>query len=110
MNKLFLLALGFVTVAGFSAITYALDADLRAVQAGDVDLVCVMKDGERVIDGSKVNGRIDGNWTFEGGGYAGNCEIIKSGISKQRQLQRTLQIGPHSAAKIKHTLRGSLCA
>ena len=51
MNKLFLLALGFVTVAGFSAITYALDADLRAVQAGDVALVCVMKDGERAIDG-----------------------------------------------------------
>ena len=49
------------------------------MQNGDVDLVCVMKDGERVIDGSKVTGIIGSKWTFEYGGYAGNCAVIKEG-------------------------------
>ena len=31
----------------------------------------------RVIDGSKVTGLIGSKWTFEDGGYAGNCRIIK---------------------------------
>lgn len=79
MNKLYLLAIGLGIAAGLYAVNYCLSADLRAVQSGESELVCVMKDGERVIDGSKVTGRIDGKWTFEDGGYAGNCRIIKGG-------------------------------
>lgn len=79
MNKLYLLTLGFAIAAGFASINYAASGDLRAVQSGEMTLVCVMKDGERVIDGSKVTGRIDGKWTFDDGGYAGNCRIIKGG-------------------------------
>jgi len=79
MSKLLLVLAGVAISLGFAAINYAASGDLRAVQAGEVTLVCVMKDGERVIDGSKVTGRIDGKWIFEGGGYAGNCRIIKRG-------------------------------
>lgn len=79
MNKLpmimFCVALSFALVA----INYAMNVDLRKVQSGELTLVCVMKDGERVIDGSKVTGQIGGKWTFENGGYAGNCRIIKGG-------------------------------
>ena len=49
------------------------------MQSGEFALVCVMKDGERVIDGSKVTGQIGGKWTFDDGGYAGNCRIIEGG-------------------------------
>ena len=79
MNKLYLLTLGFALAAGFAAINYAASGDLRAVQSGEVELVCVMKDGDRVIDKSTVTGQIGSKWTFEDGGYAGNCRIIKGG-------------------------------
>ncbi len=79
MNKLVLFLAGVAISFSFAAINYAASIDLRKVQSGDVELVCVMKDGERVIDGGKVTGRIDGKWIFEGGGYAGNCRIIKGG-------------------------------
>ena len=77
MNRLFLISVGIAF--GFAAINYADSSHLRAVQSGEAELVCVMKDGERVIDGSKVTGHIDGKWTFDDGGYAGNCRIIKGG-------------------------------
>lgn len=79
MNKLILVLSGIAISFCFAAINYAASGDLRAVQAGEVALVCVMKDGERTIDGSKVTGRIDGKWIFEGGGFAGNCKLIKGG-------------------------------
>lgn len=79
MNKLVLVLIGVAISFGFAAINYAASGELREVQSGEVELVCVMKDGERVTDGSKVTGRIDGKWIFEGGGYAGNCRIIKGG-------------------------------
>ncbi len=79
MNKLYLLTLGFAIAVGLYAVNYGLSADLRAVQSGEVTLVCVMKDGERVIDGSKVAGLIGSKWTFDDGGSAGNCRIIKGG-------------------------------
>lgn len=78
MNKLILISIGAAIAFSFAAINYAASGELRAVQSGEVELVCVMKDGERVIDGSKVTGRIDGKWIFEGGGYAGNCEVVKN--------------------------------
>ena len=79
MNKLILISIGAAIAFSFAAINYAASSDLRKVQSGEVELVCVMKDGERVIDGGKVNGRIDGKWTFDDGGYAGNCEVIRGG-------------------------------
>ena len=79
MNKVILISVGAAISFGFAAINYAASGELRAVQSGEVGLVCVMKDGERVIDGGKVTGRIDGKWTFDDGGYAGNCRIIKGG-------------------------------
>lgn len=80
MSKLILVLTGIAISFCFAAINYAASGDLRSVQSGEAELVCVMKGGERVIDGSKVTGRIDGKWTFDGGGYAGNCRVIK-GVS-----------------------------
>ena len=79
MNKLVLVLIGVAISFGFAAINYAASADLRAVQSGDVELVCVMKNGERVIDGNKVAGRIGSKWTFNDGGYASNCRVIEGG-------------------------------
>ena len=79
MNNLILVLTGIAISFCFSAINYAASGDLRKVQSDEVELVCVMKDGERTIDGSKVTGRIDGKWTFDDGGYAGNCRIIEGG-------------------------------
>lgn len=78
MNKLILISAGVAMAFGFAAINYAANGDLRAVQAGEVELVCVMKDGERVIDGDKVTGRIDGKWIFENG-HASNCAMVERG-------------------------------
>ena len=80
MNKLHLIIAGVATAfILLESVNYVLSADLRAVQSGEVTLLCVMKDGERVIDGSKVTGLIGSKWTFEDGGYAGNCRIIEGG-------------------------------
>jgi len=76
MNKVIAL---IVIVCSMAWLNHSLSSELRAVQSGEVELVCVMKDGERTIDGSKVAGLIDGKWVFEGGGYAGNCRIIEGG-------------------------------
>lgn len=62
--------------AAIAAISYAFDADLRAVQRGEVKLVCVMKEGERVIEPARVTGFIDDTWIFDNG-YAKNCKVIK---------------------------------
>ena len=75
MNRLWLV-LGVAMAVMATAISYALDADLRAVQRGEVKLVCTFKDGERVIEPEMVTGLIDGVWVFSNG-YARNCEIIK---------------------------------
>ena len=79
MAKLILISIGATIAFSFAAINYAVSGPLRAVQSGELTLVCVMKDGGRVIDGSKVTGHIDGKWLFEGGGYAGNCRVVKGG-------------------------------
>ena len=78
MNKLILVLTGIAISFCFSAINYAASGELRAVQAGEVKLVCVMKDGERVIDPDKVVDLVDGTWVFTSGS-AKNCEVIKRG-------------------------------
>ena len=78
MNKLYLLTLGFAVAAGLYAVNYGCSADLRAVQAGELTLVCVMKDEARTIVPSQVTGLMDGVWLFENG-HARNCEVIKGG-------------------------------
>ena len=77
MNKLYLLTLGFAIAIGFAAVNYGLSSDLRKVQSGEVELVCVMKDGERTIAPSRVTGFVDGVWLFDNG-HAINCEVVKN--------------------------------
>ena len=76
MNKLLLVFAGAAISFGFAAINYAASGDLRAVQSGDVKLVCVMKDGERAIAPSQVAGLIDGVWLISNG-HAKQCEVIR---------------------------------
>ena len=78
MNKLILVSIGAAISFGFAAINYAASSDLRAVQSGDLTLVCVMKDEARTIKPSQVTGLMDGVWLFENG-HARNCEVIKGG-------------------------------
>lgn len=74
MNKLWLLLAGVAVSVSAGAIIYALDADLRAVQRGEVKLVCLMKDGERVIEPEMVTGLIEDTWLFKNGS-AKRCRI-----------------------------------
>lgn len=78
MSKLYLFALGFAVAAGFAAINHSLNSELYSVQAGELTLVCVMKDGARTIAPNQVVGLQDGVWIFEKG-HARNCEVIKGG-------------------------------
>lgn len=80
MNRLWLVAAGVVFASAVGAVNYALDADVRAAQAGEAALVCVMKDGARVIEPSRIVGRIEGTWLFDNG-QARNCEIKKEVMS-----------------------------
>lgn len=82
MNKIIAL---IVIVCSAAWLNHSLNSDLRAVQAGESKLVCVMKDGERVIDGSKVVGLQDGVWLFDNG-HARNCEVVKGGVSYEIQI------------------------
>lgn len=76
LSKLRIFAAGFVLATGFYALNYVSNTKLRAVQAGEISLVCFMKSGEQVIKPSQVIGLVDGVWLFEGG-YARNCEVVK---------------------------------
>lgn len=78
MNKLILLLFGALIPVLFYAINYLASADLRAVQAGELTLVCAMKDEDRVIDPNLVVDFVDGVWVFNAGS-AKNCEVIKGG-------------------------------
>ena len=76
MNKLYLIMTGVAIAFSFSAINHWMWlADLRAVQSGELTLVCVMKDEARTIAPSQVTGLMDGVWLFENG-HARNC-IVK---------------------------------
>ena len=76
MNRLFLISVGIAL--GLYAINYGANSNLRAVQSGELTLVCVMKDGERVIEPSRVVDLMDGVWIFERG-HASNCKVVKGG-------------------------------
>ena len=78
MSKLLLVLAGVAISLGFAAINYAASGDLRAVQAGELTLVCVMKDEARTIAPSQVTGLMDGVWLFDNG-HAKNCAVIKGG-------------------------------
>jgi hypothetical protein len=77
MDKLVLFTLGVAILFCF-AINYAANSNLRAVQSGELTLVCVMKDGERTIEPNRVVDLMDGVWIFDNG-HASNCEVVKGG-------------------------------
>lgn len=85
-NQMSRLVLVLAGVAVAAAISYALDADLRGVQSGELTLVCVMKDGDRVIAASRVTGFVDGVWLFDNG-HARNCEVVKRGMYDNYSLK-----------------------
>ena len=62
------------------AILAALSRDdtLAQVQAGELKLICHMRDGVRVIEPAKVVDFYDGVWIFERG-HASNCKVVKGG-------------------------------
>lgn len=78
MNKLILISIGAAIAFSFAAINYAASGDLRAVQSGEVELVCVMRDEARTINPNQVTGLMDGVWLFDNG-HARNCEVVKGG-------------------------------
>lgn len=76
LSKLRIFAAGFVLATGFYALNYVSNSKLRAVQAGEIRLVCFMKSGDQIIKPSQVVGLVDGVWLFENG-HARNCEVIE---------------------------------
>lgn len=72
MNKIIAL---IVIACSAAWLNHSLNSELYAVQAGELTLVCVMKDGERVIDPDKVVDLVDGVWVFTNGS-AKSCEVI----------------------------------
>ncbi len=78
MHKLIFISIGAAISFGFAAINYAASGELRSVQSGEVELVCMMKDEALTISPSQVTGLMDGVWLLERG-HAKNCEVIKRG-------------------------------
>lgn len=75
MNKIIAL---IVIICSAAWLNHSLNSELYAVQAGELTLVCVMKDGERVIDPDKVVDLVDGVWILENG-HARNCAVLEGG-------------------------------
>ena len=75
MNKIIAL---IVIVCSAAWLNHSLNSELHAVQAGELTLVCVMKDEARTIAPNQVVGLMDGVWLFDNG-HASNCEVIKGG-------------------------------
>lgn len=76
MHKSYLLALGLALSAIYAAASYVFEADLRAVQSGEVKLICLMKDGRRTIAPEMVTGYVDDTWLFKNGhASARSCQI-----------------------------------
>ena len=48
---------------------------LKKVQSGELELHCLMQDGERQIQKEKVKYLIDGTWLFENKEYASQCRV-----------------------------------
>ena len=75
MNKIIAL---IVIICGAAWLNHSLNAELYAVQAGELALRCVINDEARTIAPNQVVGLLDGVWLFEKG-HARNCEVIKGG-------------------------------
>lgn len=73
MNKIIAL---IVIACSMVWLNHSLNSELYAVQAGELTLVCVMKDGERTIAPNQIEGLMDGVWLFKNG-HARNCSVIK---------------------------------
>lgn len=74
MNKIIAL---IVIICSAAWLNHSLNSELYAVQAGELTLVCVMKDGARVIDPDKVVDLVDGVWVFTNGS-AKSCGVIEN--------------------------------
>ncbi len=75
MNKIIAL---IAIVCSIAWLNHSLSSELRAVQSGELELICVINDEARTIKPSQVTGLMDGVWLFENG-HARNCEVIKGG-------------------------------
>ncbi len=71
MNKLIAL---IAIVCSMAWLNYSLSSELRAVQSGELTLVCVMKDEARTIAPNQVTGLMDDTWIFSNG-HAKNCSV-----------------------------------
>ena len=67
-----------VIICSAAWLNHSLNSELRAVQAGELTLRCVINDEARTIAPNQVVGLMDGVWLFENG-HARNCEVIKGG-------------------------------
>jgi len=77
IKQITLAAIVVAIVFGLLHYLNALERDrLAQVQSGEVELVCLMKDGERVIEPEMVTGLLDDTWVFKNGS-AKRCRIIK---------------------------------
>lgn len=61
-------------VAAVAGVTIEENALVKNVQTGELILTCLMRDGERVIDGGMVTGLHEGAWQFKNG-YSKSCEV-----------------------------------
>lgn len=75
MNKVIAL---IVIACSAAWLNHSLSSELYAVQAGELTLVCVIKDEARTIAPNQVVGLMDGVWLFDNG-HARNCAVIKRG-------------------------------
>ena len=76
-KKIALVAIVIAITFGLQHYLDKLERDrLEKVQSGEVELVCLLKDGERVIPPEMVTGLLDNTWVFKNGS-AKRCRIIK---------------------------------
>lgn len=76
MNKVIAL---IVIACSAAWLNHSLNAELYAVQAGELTLRCVINDESRTIAPNQVVGLMDGVWLFDNG-HARNCEVIKGDL------------------------------
>lgn len=76
MNKVIAL---IAIVCSAAWLNHSLNAELYAVQAGELTLRCVINDEARTIAPNQVVGLMDGVWLFDNG-HARNCEVIKGDL------------------------------
>ena len=72
----FLMKAGSLVVIVILVVT-AMSMTLASPLAEDETLVCLFKDGERVVQKDLIEGNIDGTWFFKNG-HASNCRTVKT--------------------------------